>query len=362
MIFHTLKIKEIRKETTDCVSILFDIPEHLTPNFVFKQGQYLTLKANVGGEEIRRSYSICSAPFENELRIAIKKVEGGKFSTYANKKLKKGDTLEVAPPDGRFNTLLNFNNKKHYVLIAAGSGITPILSILKSVLKEEPQSEVTLIYGNKNAASVIFREEIEGLKNKNMQRLRVFHVLSRERVDAELLHGRINASKMKAFIEKMPEILLRNEIPTKSGRGSEYFLCGPEDMINDIRQVLSEHHIDTKNIHFELFGTNKKNHTHAVISTEKVVSTATIKLDGISFDVPIHEGEMVLDAALRMGADLPFACKGGVCCTCRAQITEGVVEMEVNYALDHDELERGYILTCQSIPKTARLVIDFDAK
>jgi ring-1,2-phenylacetyl-CoA epoxidase subunit PaaE len=352
MNFFPLKIKEIRKETTDCVSILFDIPEHLTPNFVFKQGQYLTLKANVEGEEIRRSYSICSAPFENELRIAIKKVEGGIFSTFTNEKLKKGDTLEVAPPDGRFNTLLNFNNKKHYVLIAAGSGITPILSILKSVLKEEPQSEITLIYGNKNAASVIFREEIEGLKNKHMQRLRVFHVLSRERVDAELLHGRINASKMKDFSEKLPEIL----------RGSEYFLCGPEDMINDIRQVLSEHNIDAKSIHFELFGTNKKNHTQAVISTEKVVSTATIKLDGISFDVPIHEGEMVLDAALRMGADLPFACKGGVCCTCRAKITEGVVDMEVNYALDHDELERGYILTCQSIPKTARLVIDFDVK
>jgi ring-1,2-phenylacetyl-CoA epoxidase subunit PaaE len=352
MIFHTLKIKEVRKETTDCVSILFDIPEHLTPNFAFKQGQYLTLKANVEGEEIRRSYSICSAPFENELRIAIKKVEGGKFSTFANKKLKKGDTIEVAPPDGRFNTLLHFNNKKHYVLIAAGSGITPILSILKSVLKEEPQSEVTLIYGNKNAASVIFREEIEGLKNKNMQRLRVFHVLSRERVDAELLHGRINTSKMKAFSEKIQGIL----------KGSEYFLCGPEDMINDIRQVLSEHNIDAKSIHFELFGTNKKNHTHAVISTEKVVSTATIKLDGISFDVPIHEGEAVLDAALRMGADLPFACKGGVCCTCRAKITEGVVDMEVNYALDHDELERGYILTCQSMPKTARLVIDFDVK
>jgi ring-1,2-phenylacetyl-CoA epoxidase subunit PaaE len=352
MIFHTLKIKEVRKETTDCVSILFDIPEHLTPNFTFKQGQYLTLKANVEGEEIRRSYSICSAPFENELRIAIKKVEGGKFSTFTNEKLKKGDTLEVASPDGRFTTLLNFNHKKHYVLIAAGSGITPILSILKSVLKEEPQSEITLIYGNKNAASVIFREEIEGLKNKYMQRLRVFHVLSRERVDAELLHGRINAMKIKAFSEKISEIL----------RGSEYFLCGPEDMINDIRQVLSEHQIDAKNIHFELFGTNKKNHTHAVISTEKVVSTATIKLDGISFDVPIHEGEMVLDAALRMGADLPFACKGGVCCTCRAKITEGVVDMVVNYALDHDELERGYILTCQAMPKTARVVIDFDVK
>ena len=299
MIFHTLKIKEVRKETVDCVSILFDVPEYLTQSFTFKQGQYLTLKTNIEGEEIRRSYSICSAPFENELRIAIKHVEGGKFSTYANKKLKKGDTLEVAPPDGRFTTLLNFNHKKHYVLIAAGSGITPILSILKSVLQEEPQSDITLIYGNKNAASVIFREEIEGLKNKHMQKLRVFHVLSRERVDAEFLHGRINASKMTAFAEKVPEIL----------RGSEYFLCGPEDMINEVREVLNSYNIDKKNIHFELFGTNKKHRDTTVVATEKIVSTATIKLDGISFDVPIHEGEMVLDAALRMGADLPFACK-----------------------------------------------------
>jgi ring-1,2-phenylacetyl-CoA epoxidase subunit PaaE len=352
MIFHTFKIKEVRKETADCVSILFEVPPQYFETFIFKQGQYLTLKINVNGEEIRRSYSICSAPFENELRIAVKHVEGGIFSTYANKKLKKGDTLEVAPPDGRFNTLLNFNNNKHYVLIAAGSGITPILSILKSVLKEEPQSEVTLIYGNKNAASVIFREEIEGLKNKHMQRLRVFHVLSRERVDSELLHGRINASKMKAFAEKIPEIL----------RGDEYFLCGPEDMINEVREVLNSFKIDTKNIHFELFGTNKTKHSKTVISTEKVVSIATIKLDGISFDVPIHEGEAVLDAALRVGADLPFACKGGVCCTCRAKITEGVVDMEVNYALDHEEVERGYILTCQSMPKTERLVIDFDVK
>jgi ring-1,2-phenylacetyl-CoA epoxidase subunit PaaE len=362
MNFFPLKIKEIRKETADCVSVLFDIPEHLAPNFTFKQGQYLTLKTTVDGEEIRRSYSICSAPFENELRIAIKHVEGGLFSTYANKKLKKGDTLEVAKPDGRFNTILNFNNKKHYVLIAAGSGITPILSILKSILNEEPQSEVTLIYGNKNATSVIFREEIEGLKNKNMQRLRVFHVLSRERVDSELLHGRINAAKMKDFIGKVPEILLRNKIPTEAGMGNEYLLCGPEDMINEVREVLNSFKIDTRNIHFELFGTNKIKHEKAVITTEKVVSTATIKLDGISFDVPIHEGEMVLDAALRMGADLPFACKGGVCCTCRAKITEGVVEMEVNYALDHEEVERGYILTCQAIPKTARVVIDFDVK
>ena len=352
MIFHTLKIKEVRKETVDCVSILFDVPEYLTQSFTFKQGQYLTLKTNIEGEEIRRSYSICSAPFENELRIAIKHVEGGKFSTYANKKLKKGDTLEVAPPDGRFTTLLNFNHKKHYVLIAAGSGITPILSILKSVLQEEPQSDITLIYGNKNAASVIFREHIEGLKNKNMQKLRVFHVLSRERVDAEFLHGRINAMKIKAFSEKMPEIL----------RGSEYFLCGPEDMINEVREVLNSYNINKKNIHFELFGTNKKHLNTTVVATEKIVSTATIKLDGIAFDVPIHEGEMVLDAALRMGADLPFACKGGVCCTCRAKITEGAVEMEVNYALDHEEVERGYILTCQSIPKTARVVIDFDVK
>jgi ring-1,2-phenylacetyl-CoA epoxidase subunit PaaE len=353
MNFYPLKIKEIRKETADCVSILFESSG--SADFKFTPGQYLTLKANIGGEELRRSYSICAAPYENELRIAVKKVEGGKFSGFANEKLRKGDVLEVAQPEGRFfpkDKTLETKCGQHYVLVASGSGITPIVSILKAILKNEPQSQVTLIYGNKNAASVIFREEIEGLKNKNMGKLRVFNVLSRERVDSEWLHGRIDKQKMAIFLEKIPEIL----------KADAFFLCGPQDMIHDVRELLSEHHIENDRVHFELFGTTKTKRAQTVVSTENIVSVATIKLDGISFEVPIREGEVVLDAALRLGADLPFACKGGVCCTCRAMLTQGTVDMEVNYALDHHELERGYILTCQALPKTPNLMIDFDIK
>ena len=358
MQFFPLKIKNLRHETSDCVSIAFDVPDPIKPNFNFVQGQYLTLKTSIGGEEIRRSYSICSSPCDDELRIAVKRVEGGIFSTFANQKLKNGDILEVAAPDGRFyptKTAYTEIAQKHYVLIAAGSGITPILSILKTVLKTEPESEVTLIYGNRNTVSIIFREDIEGLKNKYMERLRVFHVLSRERMDSDLFHGRIDSIKIKQIFDKIPDIL-------RGGQMTQFFICGPEDMINDVRNALIVRSFDRHNIHFELFGTNKKaaviNHSLA----EKVISIATIRLDGVSFDVPIHEGEAVLDAALAVGADLPFACKGGVCCTCRAKLTEGEVEMDVNYALDPEEVEAGFILTCQSKPKTDRITVNFDIK
>ena len=352
MNFYALKIKEIRRETADCVSLLFDVPPPYSSDFKFIQGQYLTLKTTIEGAEIRRSYSLCSSPLDGELRIAVKKVEGGIFSTFANEKLKKGTILEVAAPDGRFYTPLSIAHQKHYVLIAVGSGITPIFSILKTILKTEPQSKITLIYGNKNASSVIFREDIEALKNKYMERLRVIHILSRERVDAELFHGRINALKIKELCLKMPEIL----------RGSEYFLCGPEDMINDLKTEFLNSGIDKKHLHFELFGTQKHAVKTHIAPSEKIVATAKITLDGICFDLPIHEGEAVLDAALRMGADLPFACKAGVCCTCRAKLTHGAVEMEVNYALDHNEIEAGFILTCQAMPRTAHLAVDYDVK
>ena len=365
MQFFPLKIKNLRRETSDCVSIAFDVPGHIKPNFNFIQGQYLTLKTSIGGEEIRRSYSICSSPCDDELRIAVKRVEGGIFSTFANQKLEKGNILEVAAPDGRFYPIKTVHTEiaqKHYVLIAAGSGITPILSILKTVLKTEPESEVTLIYGNRNTASIIFREEIEGLKNKYMERLRVFHVLSRERMDSDLFHGRIDSFKIKQIFDKIPDLLSKETSTERGGQLTQFFICGPEDMINDVRNALAERGVDRHNIHFELFGTNKKaaNINHSL--SEKVISIATIRLDGVSFDVPIHEGEAVLDAALAVGADLPFACKGGVCCTCRAKLTEGAVEMDVNYALDPEEVEAGFILTCQSKPQTAKITVNFDIK
>jgi ring-1,2-phenylacetyl-CoA epoxidase subunit PaaE len=354
MKFYPLKISDIRRETTDCVSIAFDVPTELLEVFKFTQGQYLTLRTKIGEEEVRRSYSLCTSPHQGSFRVAIKKVEDGAFSTLANEKLQKGNILEVAPPDGRFfPAALSIASAGHYVLFAAGSGITPIISILKTVLQQSPTSQATLIYGNKNAASVIFREEIEGLKNLYLGRLRVVYILSRERMDTEWQRGRIDQERMEVLLEKIPQIL----------EADQFFVCGPEDMTASVRLALEKHGVSKANIHFELFGTGKKaakNQSVAVAAT--VIATAEIRLDGVRFDVPIHEGQSVLDAALAVGADLPFACRGGVCCTCRAKLTEGMVEMDVNYALDPHEVEAGFILTCQSHPKTATIKVDFDTK
>jgi ring-1,2-phenylacetyl-CoA epoxidase subunit PaaE len=354
MRFYPLTISDIRRETIDCVSIAFEVPQELKNDFQFTQGQYLTLRTQIDGAEVRRSYSLCSSPLEGVCRVAVKKVPGGVFSTFANEQLKKGDILEVAPPDGRFFPAQQpLDAVRHYALFASGSGITPILSILKTVLVAAPQSRITLVYGNKNAASVIFREEIEGLKNKHLGRLQVVHILSRERMDTEWQRGRIDTERMAQLFEKMPDI----------ATADMFFVCGPEEMTLCVRESLEKKGISTSKIHFELFGTGKKGGVQKSTEvSEKVVAHAEIKLDGILYDVPIHEGQAVLDAALALGADLPFACKGGVCCTCRAKLTEGHVEMEVNYALDPHEVEAGFILTCQSFPKTAHVKVDFDVK
>jgi ring-1,2-phenylacetyl-CoA epoxidase subunit PaaE len=268
--------------------------------------------------------------------------------------LKKGDTLEVSVPDGRFYPRhTDISNKNNVFLFAAGSGITPVLSILKTVLHNSPESPVTLIYCNRTAASVIFREQIEGLKNQYLGRLRVVHILSRERMDTEWQRGRMDAAKMAQLFEKIPDMT----------EGDQYFICGPEDMTQVVRAELEKKGVSASKIHFELFGTGYKGPKRdSVAVSETVIARAEIKLDGVRFEVPIHEGQAVLDAALAAGADLPFACKGGVCCTCRAKLTTGQVEMDVNYALDPEEVEAGFILTCQSHPKTPTLTVDFDIK
>ncbi len=369
MTFYKLQIKDMRTETADCVSVSFHIPEDLKTTFTFQAGQYLTLRTFIEGEDVRRSYSLCSSPLDNEWRVAIKKVESGVFSTFGHTQLKKGDWLDVMPPMGHFTlpkmldveTLhCNVSTPARYVFFAAGSGITPILSILKTVLKSDPKSHCTLIYGNRNATSVIFREHIEGLKNKYLNRFQIFHVLSRERVDSELGSGRLDKAKLAYFIQKMPDILLQR---SPDGKGGNFYICGPYDMIQDIKSVLLEHEISPKNIHFELF--NAPNKSRAIekkaidLSKTHIV---TIKLDGLTFDVPTPEGMNILDAAQSVGADLPYACKGGVCCTCRAKLLEGNVEMEVNYALTEEETAAGFILTCQAVPKSERLVVSFDVK
>ncbi len=352
MKFYPLRIQDLRRETNDCISIAFDVPSDLASIFQYTQGQYLTLRTTIDGAEVRRSYSLCSSPLDGEWRVAIKRVEGGVFSTFANQQLKKNDILEVMPPMGKFFTPLEPSVKKQYVLFAAGSGITPILSILKTLLASEPLSEISLVYGNRNAQSVLFREAIEGLKNKYLSRLRVYHVLSRERLDSDLFYGRIDAPKMRTLLAKIPDLL----------RGNTYFICGPEAMTQDIRSELTAHNVATQNIHFELFGTAHKTTKYIKPVAAAPKSIALVTLDGMTTQVPLYDRQMVLDAALEMGMDLPFACKGGVCCTCRAMLLSGTVEMEVNYSLEADELARGFILTCQARATSEQIVVDFDMK
>ena len=354
--FHLLKIKEVRKETPDCVSVLFDIPDDYRDDFIFEQGQNITIKKEIDGEEIRRSYSICSAPFENELRVAIKKVDAGKFSSFANLVLKAGDVLEVLPPTGKFNTKLKPENNKQYLAFAAGSGITPVISIIKTTLQTEPGSSFTLVFGNRGRQSIIFFEELEGLKNKYLSRFNFINILSREKTDAPINFGRINDDKLTE---------LKRLIDYKTI--DEFFICGPEEMIFCVKGFLENLDIDKKKIHFELFTTpgQKKLTDDRKQMTESTgpKSRITVKLDGRSFDFELgFDNDSILDAALKQGADLPFACKGGVCCTCKARLLEGQVEMDVNWGLEQEEVEQGFILTCQSHPTTEKVVVDFDIK
>ncbi len=355
--FHSLKIKEVNKETDDCVSVAFEIPDELKEDFYFKQGQSLTMRTTINAEEVRRTYSLCSSPLENVWKVAIKKVDGGLFSTFANENLRKGDILDVMPPVGKFYVELNPENKKNYLAFAAGSGITPIISIIKTTLETEPQSSFTLVYGNKSRSSIIFFEELEGLKNKYLQRFNFINILSRERTDATINFGKINN-------EKLDELSKLIEYETMD----ESFICGPEEMIFCVKDYLESKGIDKKKIHFELFTTPGQKIT-TVDTDQTSVSTGpkskvTIKLDGRSFDFnhSLTSNVSILDAALKEGADLPFACKGGVCCTCKAKLLEGEVSMDVHWGLEDEEVEQGYILTCQSHPKTEKVVVDFDVK
>ncbi len=354
--FHPLRIKEVRRETPECVSVQFEIPAALAKSFQFKQGQSLTMRTTLNNEEVRRTYSICSSPLDKEWRVAIKKVDGGLFSSFANDQLKKGDVLEVMEPVGKFYTPLDPANQKNYVAFAAGSGITPVLSLIKTTLATEPLSHFTLVYGNRSRSSIIFFEELEGLKNKYMERFNLIHILSRERTDTSLNFGRINKEKLQE-LEKLVDYSATDE----------FFVCGPEEMIFGVKDFLAAKGIDKKKIHFELFTTpgQKKFTVHSPQSTDEgPKSKITVKLDGRAFDFELSftSDTTILDAALKQGADLPFACKGGVCCTCKARLLEGEVEMDVHWGLEEEEIEQGYILTCQSHPKTEKVVVDFDVK
>ncbi|MFN8250944.1 MAG: 1,2-phenylacetyl-CoA epoxidase subunit PaaE [Ferruginibacter sp.] len=352
--FHLLKVKAINKETADCVSVVFDVPEHLEKAYSYEQGQNITLKKTIDGEALRRSYSVCNAPHEKELKVAIKKVEGGKFSAFANDILQPGDELEVLPPTGKFNTALDASHKKNYLAFAAGSGITPVISLIKATLHTEPGSSFTLVFGNRSRASIIFFEELEAIKNKYLDRFSLINILSRERTESAINFGKIDEVKLTE-LEKL----------VNYSKVDEYFICGPEAMIFCVKDFLEQKGTDKKKIHFELFNSSGKiPSSNTPAADNGAQSTITVKADGRSFDIglALNSNTTILDAALSQGADLPFACKGGMCCTCKAKLIEGEVSMDVSWGLEQEEIEKGFILTCQSHPKTEKVVVDFDIK
>jgi len=355
--FNPLKVTAVKKETDETVSIKLEVPENLKDIFKYKAGQYLTFKQLINGEEVRRSYSICSANYENELSVAVKKVIDGRFSTYANENLKAGDVLETMPPMGKF--ILNDkedSTTKTYVFFAAGSGITPIISLIKTVLNSSDKNKAILFYGNRTTDSVIFKEQLEDLKDKNVNNFSLHYLLSKENLGAVLFNGRINKEKTISFSKYFFDIANVNQ----------FFICGPEEMIFEVKDGLDSLGIPKQKIKFELFSSpdqpKKKQTNSEVKDTRRVLSQIKIKQDGNEYDFNLYsDGDSILDAALNSGADLPFACKGGVCCTCKAKLESGKVDMDVNYGLEEDEIEAGYILTCQAHPTTDTVYVNFDA-
>lgn len=353
--FHSLRVQKVAHETSNCVSVSFEVPGELQATFAYTQGQYLTLRTHINGQEVRRNYSLCSSPLDNEWKVAIKKVDGGLFSAWANTELKAGMTIDVMPPIGKFHTALDPANQKSYLAIAAGSGITPILSIISTTLRTEPRSTFTLVYGNRNKGSIIFKEDLEALKDKYIDRFRLIHILSRERTDADILHGRIDAAKCEVLATQLMDV----------SKVDECFLCGPEQMITDARQTLQEAGLAKEKIHVELFtsaAAHKPIHRNDAGETHRQpMASVSIRIDGIESSFPLeYIGNSILDGALLQGADLPYACKGGVCCTCKAKLLEGKVDMDVVYGLEPEEIAAGYILTCQSHPRTPVVKVDYD--
>lgn len=352
--FSKLRVSNIENTTDDCVLVSFDLPEDIRPAFAYKQGQYLTLKATIASESVQRSYSLCSSPLDNEWRVGIKKVPYGKFSTYANEVLKVGDVLEALPPSGNFYVDTNSEQQQNYVCFAAGSGITPMLSIIKTHLQAEPKATFKLFYINQTVSSIILKEELEALKNQHMDRFEIFHFLTRQNRSVELFNGRITEEKLQTIFSTICDIESTDH----------YFTCGPEAMIFLIKDFLLGKNVDESKIHFELFATSGEKPKLKQEVAKKLkgkVSDITLIEGGKSMQFEVAMGgDNILDAALNNSADLPYACKGGVCSTCKAKLIEGKVDMYVSYGLEQDEIDNGYILTCQALPLTEKVVVDFD--
>jgi len=353
--FHNLKVADIYKETEDTSVVTFDVPPNLQEQFKFRQGQHLTLKANINDEDVRRSYSLCSGPSEGRWQVAVKQIPDGKFSTYVNEHLKTGDAVNVMAPSGNFGVKVNPTVAKNYLFFAAGSGITPVLSMLKAHLQAEPNATCKLFYVNKTAKSIIFKEELEQLRNKFFGKLEIYYFLTKERRDIELFNGRFDDEKMQVLTKTFIDIPDTNEV----------FLCGPEKMVNYVSEYLINAGLPKELVHFELFvtGLSEEDIKRAErLAQQNVEGTEITIVDGgkeFLFTMT-KEYDNILDAALGAGADLPFACKGGVCSTCKCEVKEGNVEMKINYALDEKEVSQNLVLSCQAVPTTDKVVVDFD--
>jgi ring-1,2-phenylacetyl-CoA epoxidase subunit PaaE len=355
--FHSLEVADVQQETPEAIVVSLRIPPELRDEFKFIHGQYVTLKLFVNNEELRRSYSICSSPLDmEEIRIAVKKVDHGRASTQLVDKLKPGMHIEAMTPMGNFHTVLNREHEHHYVAFAAGSGITPILSILKTTMRTEPKSRFTLFYGNTEEGRIIFREKLAELKTQYPDKLQVHHILSKGTHSDELFNGRITTEKAVKLLKAYVNDPLHKE----------YFICGPEQMMVNVSEALEKSGVSKKHIHVELFSTpvsqeGKKEVAHSTSPSAAGTSAVKVILDGREHELTVDpKGDAVLDAAIDAGLDVPYACKGAVCCTCKAKVLEGQVEMAMNYALTDEEVADGYVLTCQTHPRSPRVVIDYD--
>jgi ring-1,2-phenylacetyl-CoA epoxidase subunit PaaE len=352
--FHSLRVRDVRRETADCVSIGLEVPARLAERFRFTQGQYLNVRKQLDGEEVRRSYSICAGLDDGELRIAVKEVPGGRFSRWVNRELRPGESIDVMPPEGRFFVPLDPAGAKHYVAFAAGSGITPVLALIKTTLAREPRSRFTLVYGNRALDSVIFNEALEDLKDRHLARLALYHVFSRDAQEVELFNGRIDRAKVAMFLDTLiPAAII-----------DEAFICGPEGMMTAVEAELLAHGVPSARIHVERFGAPAfPGREVSEIKHLKEAHEVIVIADGVRYRLALEpNGPSVLDAALKAGADLPYACKAGVCCTCRAKLVEGEVRMDANYTLEESEVAQGFRLTCQAHPLTRRVVLNYDER
>ncbi|MFG6081936.1 1,2-phenylacetyl-CoA epoxidase subunit PaaE [Paracoccus litorisediminis] len=354
--FHPLKVTDVRRETRDAVVLTLAPRDEDRALFDFTQGQYLTFRRDFDGEELRRSYSICAGLDEGCLKVGIKRVDGGTFSTWANENLAPGDEIDAMPPMGKFYTAIEAGSEKQYLGFAGGSGITPVLSIIKTVLAREPHAQFTLVYANRQINTIMFREELEDLKNLYLGRFSVIHVLEQEGQEIDLFTGRIDAAKMTA--------LFQHWIDPKSIDTA--FICGPEPMMLAIAGSLKEHGLEDGQIKFELFASSQHGRAKArAVSREAIApgagTEATVTLDGATRSFTMaRQGETILEAAIANNMDAPYSCKAGVCSTCRCKVVEGEVEMAVNHALEDYEVRAGYVLSCQAYPLSERVVVTYD--